>query len=327
MMNLHDLLQRGNIDPQSVLVLRHTSKKLPKLKEPLLSLAENEPDVFNAYQQHQNDPVEGEMTQAKYVAAFIGHEGKKALFAGLYSVRGFKTIILKEFWDIPANAKLRDKYGMTVSRSSMRWFDLALTDFYFHLKGKLAIGWPRGERRWDRWARKWAKEMPILFPDDGELDTRVQADELEQGVIAAIEKRPGRGQGFLRDKEVRPRIEQYAMEAAKRYFESLQFAWEDHSKSQSYDLYCKRGTEALYIEVKGTTTDGRVVILTDGEVEFARRHRHQMGLFIFHSIEVSEAGGQFVLTGGEKTSILSWDMDHGCLKPLSFTYEIPMEFG
>ncbi len=146
-MNLHDLLRRRNIDPHSVLVLRHAPSKLPKLKKTLPSLAENEPGVFNAYQQSQNHPVESEMAdgRCKYVAAFIGHEGKKALFAGLYSVQGFKRITLEEFWEIAANAKLRDEYGMEMVRSSLLWFDLRLTDFCAHLKGKLVIRWPPKE--------------------------------------------------------------------------------------------------------------------------------------------------------------------------------------
>lgn len=81
-MNLRDLLVRENIDPKTVLVLRHTPP--PKLAAELPRLAMEEPDVFNAYQQTQTRKVEREMQAAKYVAAFIGEDGNKALFVGLY---------------------------------------------------------------------------------------------------------------------------------------------------------------------------------------------------------------------------------------------------
>jgi hypothetical protein len=75
--------------------------------------------------------------------------------------------------------------------------------------------------------------------------------------------------------------------------------------------------------VKGTTTHGEEIILTAGEVEFARSHKRQMGLFILHSIQVSEDGDGFLLAGGEKRPILPWDVDQGCLKAISFMYQVP----
>lgn len=53
-MNLNDLLRAENIDidPQEVLVLRHTPKE-PRLKKALPHLAAEKPNVFNAYQQTQ----------------------------------------------------------------------------------------------------------------------------------------------------------------------------------------------------------------------------------------------------------------------------------
>jgi len=164
-LNLKDLLLIQNVDPQHVLVLRHRPHE-PELNKVLLWLAAERPDLFNAYQQTQTKQVEQEMTHAAHVAAFIGHEPGKALFVGLYAVKGWKRITLEEYWQIPANVELKS-FGMKgftgeSSRSSILWFDLVLTDFYAHWKGKLIVRWPTPDRNWHRWAHKPKNEMPVL---------------------------------------------------------------------------------------------------------------------------------------------------------------------
>ncbi|HXG51766.1 MAG TPA: GIY-YIG nuclease family protein [candidate division Zixibacteria bacterium] len=163
-MNLKGLLLDKNIDPQHVLVLRHRPLEA-ELNKVLPWLAAERPDVFNAYQQTQTKQVEQEMKRAAYVAAFIGHEPGKALFVGLYSVKGWKPITPKEYWQIPANVELKSfgHKGFTKksSRSSILWFDLAPTDFYDHWKGKLIICWPPLDKNWHRWAHRPKNEMPV----------------------------------------------------------------------------------------------------------------------------------------------------------------------
>lgn len=48
------------------------------------------------------------------------------------------------------------------SRSSILWFDLALTAFYAHWKGKLIVRWPGKELSWWRWAHNPKNEMEVL---------------------------------------------------------------------------------------------------------------------------------------------------------------------
>jgi hypothetical protein len=161
---------------------------------------------------------------------------------------------------------------------------------------------------------------------DGELPdadgTGVGADD---AAVEAQERSQARGQGFLLDGRLRKALEDHAMNAAKRHFESLGYEWEDHSKGEPYDLRCSRAQEVLYVEVKGTQTDGREIILTAGEVEFGRRHKGQMGLFVLHSIEVSEEDGGFVMGKGERRLILPWDVELSTLKPVSFVYGLPSQ--
>jgi hypothetical protein len=164
-MDLNELLKGKSIDPKGVLVFRHRPWE-PALKKVLPSLAEDKPDVFNAYQQTQTEKVEKAMTRAAFVAAFIGHEPGKALFVGLYANEGQpKRITRNQFWQIPGNVVLKN-FGMKgfteeSPRSSCLLFNLVLkTDFYGQWKGKLIVEWPGLERSYWRWADR--NEIPVL---------------------------------------------------------------------------------------------------------------------------------------------------------------------
>jgi hypothetical protein len=132
--DLNDLLQKNGIDPEQVVVLRHSSKA-PKLNRVIGHLAANRPDLFNAYQQTQSVQAEAVMknANARYVASFIGHEPGKALFVGLYAMGASRPLTREEFWRIPAYAELKENYGLIGfgdedTRSTVLWFDLTLTD-------------------------------------------------------------------------------------------------------------------------------------------------------------------------------------------------------
>jgi len=165
-MNLNDLLREKDIDPQVVLVLRHRPNE-PELNKVLPWLAAEEPDVFNAYQQTQGERVERAMqamTGTGYVASFSGQEPGKARFVGLYSIGESKPLSREEFWQVPEYVKLKT-FGMRGfaderASASVLWFDLVLTDFYAHWKGKLIIGWPPPERSW--WRRAHRNEFPVI---------------------------------------------------------------------------------------------------------------------------------------------------------------------
>ena len=157
------------------------------------------------------------------------------------------------------------------------------------------------------------KFVQLVLPDDG-----------DEALVEAAEHIQARGQGFVLDSKLRKALEDFAMDAAKQYFKGQGYQWEDHSKSHPYDLRCIRGAEVLYVEVKGTQTDGFEVILTPGEVEFARGHKNQMALFVLHSVLVTKSDGDdFLLSGGEPFPLLPWDVDGGSLKPLSYKCTLP----
>jgi hypothetical protein len=142
-----DLLINEGIDPKDVLFLRHVPQEA-ELKKVLPLLADEKPEIFNAYQQTQNPRAEKAMLKAEYVASFIGHESGKALFVGLYKIKGYRPLSYNQYWEEPALLELKNKYGMegmTNKQSTSLWFDLEPLKFYSEWKGKLVIRWS-GER-------------------------------------------------------------------------------------------------------------------------------------------------------------------------------------
>src|SRR5205823_1564501 len=103
-------LQKHNIPPAGVLVLRHRPRE-QKLREVLPWLAAERPDLYNAYQQSQFPKVEKAFTRAKYIASFIGVDVGKALFAGLYALESWRSISFEDHWKIAANKELHDAFG------------------------------------------------------------------------------------------------------------------------------------------------------------------------------------------------------------------------
>ena len=163
-MNFNDLLLGKNISPEHVIVLRHRPYET-QLNKVLPWLAATKPDLFNAFQQAQGEKLEKAMHRMEntgYIASFIGREAGKALFVGLYAIKGSKTLSYDEFWSIQANNDLK-AFGMIgftgEKRSSTLWFDLALMDFYSFWKGKLIVDWPPPERSW--WRRAHRNELSI----------------------------------------------------------------------------------------------------------------------------------------------------------------------
>jgi hypothetical protein len=134
--------------------------------------------------------------------------------------------------------------------------------------------------------------------------------------------RPGRGQGFQLDQDVKVAVEALAMNAAAEFY-GLEWDVQDVHGTESYDLICRRGGEMKHVEVKGTTTDGAEVILTPNEVRHAREHPCT-ALFVLSNIAVERAEDRTVTASGGKQHLCDpWHLDDGTLIPLGFRYQVP----
>jgi hypothetical protein len=127
------------------------------------------------------------------------------------------------------------------------------------------------------------------------------------------------GQGFLSDVEKRLIIEEYAMGCCRNHFEREGYSVEDVSKTKPYDFHVTKDGKELMVEVKGTQTDAKSIILTKNEVELSRKYGNKMALFLVHSIEVNKKS---VKKGsGTVRVIRPWQVIDSRLVPTSFIYD------
>jgi hypothetical protein len=168
---------------------------------------------------------------------------------------------------------------------------------------------------------RWMQEV-IDFVDDYQgsniLFDPVTAAEAE--IAAATEEAlaQAKGQGFARTPQERKAIEDHSMAAAKKCFTTKGFIVEDVSKRRSYDLLCKRGDEIIHVEVKGTTTDGSLIVLTNNEVKHARNPDNSCVLFVLHSINLNGTKA----SGGKQVLVAPWSPHRALLRPINFTYRL-----
>ncbi len=191
-MTLNELLVREQIDPEQVIVLRHKPFEASLLAR-LPSLAEDRPEVFNAYQQCQGLQLEGSMLKLQnsgYLASFLAYGTAKAVFVGLYKIKSSRSLTERGFWSLKANQDLK-KLGMqgfiaTRSRPTARWFDLELQPFQSQWKGRLIIDWPGRARSW--WRRAHRNDLTVqAILEDSSLrnvmhnwqDLRISWNELD----------------------------------------------------------------------------------------------------------------------------------------------------
>lgn len=140
-------------------------------------------------------------------------------------------------------------------------------------------------------------------------------------VVDAIERLAGRrtSQGIRVPPKVRIAIDAHAMKTAISHFEAEGYAVEDVHKRQPVDLIVRRGREIRRVEVKGTQTTGEEVLLTDGEVKYAREHKPEMLLFIVAEVVVFDEDGAVRVDGG-RVSVREWNVDEGHLQPMVYKY-------
>lgn len=144
------------------------------------------------------------------------------------------------------------------------------------------------------------------------------AVEKESAAAAEEAFAQSKGQGFARTPEERQALEDRAMAVAKKYFRDEGFGVENVSARRPYDLLCRRGTRELHVEVKGTTTDGVAIVLTNNEVKHACDPRNSCVLFILHSIRLE---GQKA-TGGRQLILNPWRLQQARLTPINYTYRL-----
>lgn len=171
-MDLNQLLLAKDIDPKTVIVMRHRPSE-PKLAKVIGWLAAEKPECYNAYQQTQGPAVEKAMQGLSgrgYIASFIAYGSGRALFIGLYKIAGTTPLTPRGYWSVPAYRFLKDNFNMIGlpelrRHDTILWFDLKLAKHYQEWMGKLVIKWPPPDRSWWRRAERNVMEVVAIHEE------------------------------------------------------------------------------------------------------------------------------------------------------------------
>lgn len=160
----------------------------------------------------------------------------------------------------------------------------------------------------------------VQIPGTFALSQRLQAE-----LARAAEDVQAKAQGFSSSPERNKAVEEYAMREAKAYYEKRGYTVEDTSKDKPYDLRCERhkDRETIFVEVKGTITNGKSVILTRNEVDHAQDKKHLCALFIVCNVEVSTNENSTYAHGGKVRVIFPWMPTATDLSVISYSYRVP----
>jgi hypothetical protein len=162
-------------------------------------------------------------------------------------------------------------------------------------------------------------KLPAAFPAIFSNDATMAA----MPVTAGGRQRTTRGQGFMASAEHKAAVELRAMSVAQTHFESLGYAVQDTSANNPYDLLVERGSERLFVEVKGSTGDGRTGFLTRNEVHHAHANADNSVLVVVSEIVLRQAANEVEAIGGSLSVHRPWAPAHADLVAERYTYRVP----
>jgi hypothetical protein len=176
-------------------------------------------------------------------------------------------------------------------------------------------------------ARRFAEGLGLIYarhdvePIPSEQPELREAEEAAQSTAGA---KSGKSRvGFRTNAAEIKVIEKHAVAVATAYYEREEFEVEQHGKP--FDLKVTKGDETLTVEVKGTTSDGRGVALTAGEVDHHGDAFPANALVVVRNIRLHRDGESPTADSGELYELRKWDIDPNALRVISYAYAVPAE--
>lgn len=166
-------------------------------------------------------------------------------------------------------------------------------------------------------------KLPAAFPAIFYSDDAIA----EQTPAAGGGRRTAKGQGFMASAEHKAAVELRAMCVAQKHFESLGYAVADTSSNNPFDLLAEKEGEKLYVEVKGSTGDGKTVFLTKNEVRHAQANATNSVLVVVSDIGLRQTAGEIVAVDGVPSIHWPWVPVHDDLVAERYTYRVPPKPG
>jgi hypothetical protein len=156
--------------------------------------------------------------------------------------------------------------------------------------------------------------------------------ELEE-VLGAVEtaaapsraKSRGSRQGYGLTQAERSAVEGCAMRRAAEVLAALGYkSIRDVSLTKSYDLETVSGEGRLCVEVKGTTSDGRSILLTPNEVAL-HQDQHPANALIVISNIVLKKGEIPTASGGTARYWIPWTVESSRMRPVGYEYQVDFD--
>lgn len=131
--------------------------------------------------------------------------------------------------------------------------------------------------------------------------------------------------GFVCDSDERKAIETEAMRQAEAWLRHKGYDVQDSHKTKPYDLLATREGIDYYVEVKGTTSRGKCLFLTRGEVEHVRAHPGRCILIVVAGLGIHsrrDANGNLtVLSGKDAIEVIEdWRIADDELQAINYRY-------
>lgn len=128
------------------------------------------------------------------------------------------------------------------------------------------------------------------------------------------------GQGFGLNAREKKIVEKYAVKRAIEFLKDLGYLnIQDVGDSQPYDLRAFKGSKPIFVEVKGSISDIKVVILTKNEVKFQKSAFPDNALFILKNISLNREQAMQA-SGGVSKFVTPWTLNDQDLEPISYFY-------
>lgn len=134
----------------------------------------------------------------------------------------------------------------------------------------------------------------------------------------SVKRSSSASQGYARDQAAKVATELLAMKTAIDYYKKLGYEVIDTSANESFDLLCAKDNDVIKVEVKGTSSLGKQVLVTANEVKEARMSGIKTDLFILHSIFVVDSKA----SGGVINRIQNWNPSDESLIPTMYKHSI-----
>jgi hypothetical protein len=146
---------------------------------------------------------------------------------------------------------------------------------------------------------------------------------VEEAADEAAGKSRRRGAGFRQNKEERDLIERHAEDMAADFYATD--GWQVRRRGRPFDLELDRDGEKLTVEVKGTTSQGEAVVLTNNEVRHHDVAYPANALVIVRGVTLDRSTSPPTVSGGELFELRPWAIDQGALQVVSYKYAVPKE--